>query len=92
MLGSSPDAAYTALPLQLNPGDKVCFYSNDTINMQNADGEKYGTERLLKNLSTSGNDADKAIKSIYQGITEFTGKTQLDADIAIAILEYTPSN
>ena len=92
LLGSTPDATYTALPLQLNPGDRVCFYSNDTINMQNADGEKYGTERLLKNLSTSGNDADKAIKSIYHGITEFTGKTQLDADIAIAILEYTPSS
>ena len=67
------------------------FYSNSTIEVSDAKGERYGMERLLKVISSSGNDASKIVKSIRQDMTEFTESAAPKADIAIAVLKYTPT-
>ena len=92
LLGTSLDAAFTSLPLQLNAGDKLVFYSNDMIEMQNVKGEKYGAERLLELFAASGDDVAATVQNICQEVTAFAGKTSSEADIAVAILEYTPEN
>ena len=91
-LGVSADTAFTSLPLQLNAGDKVCFYSNDMLEVQNGSGEKYGSVRLLDLFSSSKEEFSKIIRSIYQDVTDFAGTVHNEADIAIAVLEYTPQN
>ena len=91
-LGAFEDTGFTSLPLQLNAGDRLCFYSNDMIEVQNGTGEKYGTARLLDIFSSDWDEAHKVIDSIYHGVKEFAGANATDADIAIAILEYTPEN
>ena len=90
MLGSAADSAFTQLPIMLNEGDSICFYSNDIIEIQNAQGEKYGRNRLLDVIASSANDAREVIKSVHQSVKEFAGEIPSDADIAIAVLEYTP--
>ena len=89
-LGATEDATFTALPLQLNNGDKLCFYSNGVLEVANGHAETYGTERLLKIISSSGNDASGIIRAICADVKNFTGETALCEDIAIAVLEYTP--
>ena len=90
-LGSSADPAFIPMSMQLNPGDKFYLYSTGTIEIANADGEKYGRERLLDVISSSGSDAQEVIESIRQNLTIFTGVSELKSDIAIAVLEYTPT-
>ena len=90
-LGVSADPAFIPMSLQLNAGDKFYFYSTGTIEISNASGEKYGRERLLEELSLSGSDAQEVIGSIRQNLTKFTGGSTLETDIAIAVLEYTPT-
>ena len=53
-------------------------------------GEKYGGKRLLDIISAAGNDVQGVIKSITLDVTDFSGETSLEADIAFAVLEYTP--
>ena len=90
LLGTSHDSAFIPMSLQLYAGDKFYIYSNDTLELTNAQGEKYGKERLLNVISASGNNTQEIIKSIKQDVTDFAGTTTLKADIAIAVLEYTP--
>jgi serine phosphatase RsbU (regulator of sigma subunit) len=90
MLGVSATSTFTQLSLMLNKGDSFYFYSNDILDIQNAQGEKYGRSRLLNVISSSGNDAHEVIKSIRQSVNDFIGENSLNADIAIAVLEYTP--
>ena len=92
LLGTSLDSDFTPMPLPLNAGDKLCFYSNDMIEVQNENGEKYGTSRLLDIFSSSRDEASQVVKSISQSVHEFAGKNSSEADIAVAILEYTPEN
>ena len=90
MLASSAAASFIQLPLLLTRGDTLYFYSNDILDIQNAQGEKYGRNRLLNVISSSGNDVREIIKSIHQSVKEFAGEIPLNADIAVAVLEYTP--
>ena len=80
LLGASSDSTFIPLPLPLNSGDKIYFYSSDTIELSNAQGEKYGRERLLDIIYSAGNKADEVIKSIRQDVTGFRGESSLDAD------------
>jgi serine phosphatase RsbU (regulator of sigma subunit) len=91
LLGGASGSVFTPMPLQLNAGDKFYFYSHEIIDLSNPQGEKYGRERLLALISNSGNEADEVIKTICQDVTGFTGENTLKADIAIAVLEYTPT-
>lgn len=91
LLGSSSDTTFIPMPLQLNKGDKFYLYSNDILDLPNACGEKYGRNRLLDVISSSGDDAQAVIHSIRQDVMAFTGETSLKADVAIAVLEYTPT-
>lgn len=90
MLGSSSGVSFIPLPLQLNKGDSFYFYSNDILEVQNAQGEKYSRNHLLNIISSSENNAQEVIKSIRQSMIDFAGENSLKADIAIAVLEYTP--
>ena len=78
------------LPLMLNKGDTLYFYSNDILEIQNAQGEKYGRNRLLNVISSSARDAQEVVKSVRQSIKEFAGEATINADIAVAVLEYMP--
>ena len=90
-LGASPDTVFRPLPLQLNAGDIFYFYSDDLVEVTDTKGEKYGMERLLNLISSSGSNASEIIKSVRQDVTRFSGSSSLKADIALAVLEYTPA-
>ena len=92
LLGASSDPEFIPMPLPLNAGDYFYFYSNDMIELQNARGEKYGRKRLLDVISSSGNNAAETIQSVRQAVMDFGGETSHEADIAIAVLEYTPES
>ena len=89
-LGTISDTSFIQLPLALNKGDTLYFYSNEILEVQNSQGEKYGRTRLLNVISSSENDAQEVIKSIRHSVKDFAGETSLNADIAVAVLEYTP--
>ena len=90
MLGAYSDSSFIPLPLQLNAGDHLYFYSNDILGVQNSNGEKYSRDRLLNVISSTGEDVQKVVESIRQDVMNFTGESSLNADIAIAVLKYTP--
>ena len=91
-LGTSSDTTFIHTSLLLSAGDKLYFYPDDTINLSNAQGEKYGRERLKNAILSSGNNAQDMINFIRKDMTDFTGEASPQADLAIAVLEYTPTN
>ncbi len=90
-LGTSWNSEFIPMSLQLNAGDKLYFYSNDTIELSNAEGEKYDRTRFLELISSSENNVQEVIRAINQDGADFSGKISPEADIALAILEYTPA-
>jgi serine phosphatase RsbU (regulator of sigma subunit) len=90
LLGSSLEASFTKLALQLDINDRICFYSNSTIENTNSNGEKYGTSRLLEVISASNDKGDELIDTIYKNINNFTNNSN-KTDVEVAIFTYTPN-
>ena len=90
LLGDASSSVFVPFSLQLNAGDRLYFYSSDTIELANAKGEKFGRERFLNIISSSGSNAQEIVNAILSDVKEFSGKSSPEAEIAIAVLEYTP--
>ena len=90
LLGDASSSVFVPFSLQLNAGDRLYFYSSDTIELANATGEKFGRERFLNIISSSGSNAQEIVNAILSDVKEFSGKSSPEAEIAIAVLEYTP--
>ena len=45
-LGLLPGASYRVEPLEMEPGDLLCLYSDGITECESPDGEEYGQERL----------------------------------------------
>jgi serine phosphatase RsbU (regulator of sigma subunit) len=54
MLGIMPDEQYRERTLQLEAGDRVCFYTDGLIEARNEIGETFGTDRLLRCVNHHG--------------------------------------
>ena len=46
MLGIVPEEQYREKSVQLEPGDRLCFYTDGLVEARNGMGEGYGTDRL----------------------------------------------
>ena len=90
LMGVSSRAVFTPMSLLLNAGDRFYLYSNDIVEAVNKNGETYGIERLRSIIASAGNNAEEIAKSIRQDVMDFAGDTPLEADIGVAVFEYTP--
>ena len=73
VLGAFDFAKYSALPLQLNPGDLLVVYSDGLTEAENTSGDMFGEERLIELIQEDGNKGAGALQeSILKAIENFT--------------------
>lgn len=87
LLGIIPDEVYGEKRVTLEPGDRVCFYTDGLSEARNEIGEMYGTDRLTECLSTHGSLATKdMLKEVLSSQKTFCGGTKLTDDLTVAVL------
>jgi sigma-B regulation protein RsbU (phosphoserine phosphatase) len=86
-LGILDDANYEETRLQLEPGDKVVFYTDGIVEAMNTQEEMFGFERLLEVVEKSKSaTADALLQEIIDTVRDFTaGAPQHDDLTAIVI-------
>ncbi|MBN9118680.1 MAG: SpoIIE family protein phosphatase [Planctomycetes bacterium] len=57
MLGIIPEEQYREKTVQLEPGDRLCFFTDGLVEARNGLGEGYGTDRLRQSLLEHGRTA-----------------------------------
>jgi sigma-B regulation protein RsbU (phosphoserine phosphatase) len=87
LLGMFDDESWTKEDVQFDPGDVLVLYTDGVTEAQNADGDFFGRERLVKAAKkNSGNSAKDVRESLLGKISKFVGDApQLD-DIALVIV------
>ncbi len=86
-LGILDEANYEETRLQLEPGDKVVFYTDGIVEAMNEQEEMYGFERLLevvKQASTA--DADVLHKEILDRVNVFAGGAIQHDDLTVIVV------
>jgi hypothetical protein len=80
-VGLIPVTHFQAMRLRLNPGDRLLLVTDGVTEAENAEGDFFGTERLI-GCGYGG------FAAIERGVTEFRGGTPLHDDCTITEMVY----
>jgi sigma-B regulation protein RsbU (phosphoserine phosphatase) len=87
LLGVMPDEVYTEREVQLEPGDRVVFYTDGLIEARNEIGEMYGIDRLTACLKGHGAEpAADLLTSVTECQKAFCGSQSLTDDVTIVVM------
>jgi phosphoserine phosphatase RsbU/P len=86
LLGIMPDEHYTEREVRLEPGDRLCFYTDGLVEARNEIGEQYGTDRLTDCLRSRGAAEPGAILDcVLAEQREFIGREPLSDDVTLVV-------
>lgn len=88
-LAISEEATYTTVEKQLQPGDSVVMYTDGLYEVERADGEEFGEERLLdvaQNLGTM--PLEKLFPALKKEACAFSESGELDDDLCMVGLHF----
>ena len=89
-LGILDDVNYEETRLDLEPGDKVVFYTDGIVEAMNGKEEMYGFERLLEVVKGSQSEtAESLLKDILESVKEFAGKAEQHDDLTAMVVSVT---
>ncbi len=88
-LGIIPKAKFEVRTVNVAAGDKMLFYTDGIIEQRNMEGEMFSHERLEQlyvKFCQEGND--EIVNSIYDEFKAFCGKSELQDDVTLFLLEF----
>jgi len=79
-----------ALPIQLDPGDILVFYTDGLTESENVRGEPYGEDRLVEAVrAAAALPAAGVMDAITRSVTAFMGAAPPFDDTTLVVLRYT---
>jgi len=88
MLGIIPDEQYREKSVQLEPGDRICFYTDGLVEARNGMGEGYGTARLEASFAACGRfDVELLTEHLLADQLAFRGEQPLNDDMTLVVGE-----
>ena len=89
-IGLLPEAHYEERVLELNPGDRLYFYSDGLSEERNAKGQLFGTQRMQTTVAQSGElEIEESIATLIGEVIAWRGSESLHDDVAIVAVEMT---
>lgn len=86
-LGLFPDVEYEEFTLSTRTGDLLVFFSDGIPDAENAKGDMFGTERLVKVLKTQRQPtAASMIEAILKAVSDFQSGTEHFDDETLVVL------
>lgn len=83
LLGIVPEEIYQEREVQLNPGDRLTFFTDGLIEARNEIGEMYGTDRLTNCLNRVDANPTTDVREILACMNQFIGKEPLTDDLTL---------
>jgi serine phosphatase RsbU (regulator of sigma subunit) len=86
-LGILDEANYEETQLQMEPGDKVVYYTDGIVEAMNKHKDMYGFERLHEVVNSSpAETAEALMKDIIKDVSDFTGAAPQHDDLTIIVV------
>jgi sigma-B regulation protein RsbU (phosphoserine phosphatase) len=82
-VGVAPGAEFAAESFGIEPGDRVCLYSDGITEAMNARQESYGGERLESAAALPAASAEQWMESILRDVHAFVGSAQPSDDLTL---------
>jgi sigma-B regulation protein RsbU (phosphoserine phosphatase) len=90
MLGVFERAEFPQATHQLEPGDGLVAFSDGVTDAVAANGDDFGTERLIASAAqTRSSGPDQILAGLFETVREFCGSTAPVDDVTMAVLRFT---
>jgi sigma-B regulation protein RsbU (phosphoserine phosphatase) len=86
VFGVFPTEQYQQAEIQLQTGDVLALFTDGVTEVQNAEGEEFGEERLQQLLMDQGLTATELRNKIMSAVKEF-GSGNFDDDVTLLVLK-----
>lgn len=87
LLGIMPDEVYSEREITVNPGDRLCFYTDGLIEARNSIGELFGTDRLRDCLGQYGRESPaRLVEQVLAAQKLFCDGQPATDDVTLAVL------
>jgi len=87
-LGMTVDTEFEQIDLEINPGDKILFFTDGIIEQKDEEGEMYSLDRLRSSFLKGIHDGDPdLLEMIRKDLKTFSGNSDLEDDTTIFLLE-----
>jgi sigma-B regulation protein RsbU (phosphoserine phosphatase) len=90
-LGERPDFEFRESSIQLQPGDKLIFYTDGLVDVKDRSSNTFGERRFLKALATEASQSEEngaIIGGVVEHIEEFKGAEPLPDDVTLVLCTY----
>jgi sigma-B regulation protein RsbU (phosphoserine phosphatase) len=84
-LGIFPGQDYTSVPVTLQTGDQIVFYTDGITEAHNPDEDMFGTGRLDHVLENCSLQAKSLLDSVLQAVEEFAAGHPADDDRTLIV-------
>ena len=89
-LGSFPFAEYSAIEAPFQPGDWVLLYTDGVLEMNNANEEEFGIERLKLFLEMNASaPAKKLLDSTLAELAQWSAGREVEDDLTLLAIHFT---
>ena len=89
VIGGMDGIRYKEYEIQLKPGSKLFLYTDGVPEATNADGELFGTERMLEALnSDSSAKPEQILKNVRAAVDGFVKEAEQFDDLTMLCMEY----
>ena len=89
VIGGMDGIKYKEYELMLKPGSKLFFYTDGIPEATNADGQMFGTDRMLAALNGETDATpEKHIQNVHNAVDAFVKQAQQFDDLTMLCLEY----
>ena len=90
-LGEQQDRVFAQGTVQLEPGDRIVFYTDGVTDVKSPDNKTWGERRFLKTLSSSMTEhaqTEQALGGVVEKLWDFRSSTPLDDDVTLILCSY----
>ncbi len=89
VIGGMDGVKYKEYRMQLEPGDKLFFYTDGVPEATDADKELFGTERLLDALNRDpASSPERLLKNVRAAVDGFVGDAEQFDDLTMMCMQY----
>ena len=89
VIGGMEGVRYTEYEIQLNPGDRLFLYTDGVPEATDADGELFGTERMVEALNREKDSSpEQVLRGVRRAVDAFVKDAEQFDDLTMLCLAY----
>jgi sigma-B regulation protein RsbU (phosphoserine phosphatase) len=91
VLGLIPEAEYSSLAVETQPGSQLFVYTDGLTEANDPQGRLWGTEELVALLESSGPERpDRVVDRVLERLMQFRGERPQEDDMTVMLAVFVP--